>query len=1447
MTIIPPAGCTAFSADFMIYIPYLNGGYHVNINGVQYNFVNANSTVGFHGFTSTQPITSVTFVITGAGPLFSIAGAIDNVTFGGNQALAIRPQVAAPKAIGKPKCGCVGDASAVGDPITLGFGNLFDEVTDYTTAGANPLSFTRYYNSLGTSNTAAVSLGVDWRSTYDRYLQILPGAIYGVIGGTLTVVAERPDGQQLTFNFNGNSWVPDSDVDLKLFQTGSGWILTDNEDNTEYYNTSGILGSIQARDGYAQTMSYNSSNQLASVSDSFGRTLQFAYQGNLLQTVTAPSGLTINYSYSSPGASFSQNRLKTVVYSTTPQTSQSYLYESFTLPFALTGIVDENGNRFATWGYDSAGRANSSQHAGGADLTTIVYNADGSRTVTSPLGLQSVYKFVTLQGVPKLTEVDRLATSNTPACKMTQSYDANGYLNGITDWNTNVTSKVNDVHNQPLVINEAVGTVHARSITSIFHTTYHLPVQITAPNKTTSFNYDTNGNPLTRTETDTTTGTVPYSTSGQTRTWTNTFDSFGHVLSVTGPRTDATAITSFAYDISNNLTSVTDPLGHLSRLTNYNGSGLPLTMIDPNGVVTAFTYDVRDRLLSRVVQAASGNATNVFAYDAAGELTTVTLPDGSFLGYQYDAAHRLQSVSNSLGETISYQLDAMGNITNQTIRNAAASISKTQGRVFDQLGRMLKDIGASAQTTTYGYDSLGNLLSLKDGLTNATAYAFDSLNRLVSVVDPLNNTNQYGYDLEDNRTNVTDPRSLATGYVFDGFGHVIQETSPDKGITVYHLDKAGNRTNEVDARDIVTLRTFDKLNRVTAKTFPASSGENITYSYDSTNGSNFGIGRLTGYTDETGSTTLKYNERGDMVSTTRTISGQAYTTSYAYNIADNITNIVYPSGHVISFGRDGQGRISSVTYRPSVGGVATILASNVSYAPFGPIYGVVYGNGLVRSNNYDLDYRLTGLTTQNGGVYVQNLGYGYNAVNNITAITDNLTPGNNQSFGYDKDYRLTQASGDYGLEGYSYDADGNRLSRSAGGATERYNYGTNANRLLSTVKSGITRSFGYVTNGNLMSDNRGTSTNLVFGYSNRNRYKTLTSGSSTIATYNYNALGERLVKTVGSTATVYHFDESGHLIAESQANGTLIHEYVWLNDMPLAQIESSGTIYYIHPDHLNRPQKMTDANENIVWDNQPQPFGEVGLSFYLPTGGYNASKQFQINIGGLSTYNCIVQSSTNLITWVSLATNAGPFTFTDASTASHRYRFYRVLYSPTSAAVGTITNNLRFPGQYYDAESGLNYNMMRDYDPTLGRYVQADPIGLLGGVNLYVYIQNQPVRRFDQTGTLMNVSPIWRVITIIAQLALSNPDDLDNPNYRQPDNTLSDAMEQAENNQSQQLLPKNQCIETQMPPTETPPPPPKIPEIPWWELLIRYPLIITPEQFYLIHQWFLPAGSEPST
>jgi hypothetical protein len=102
---------------------------------------------------------------------------------------------------------------STGDPITIGTGNLFEQATDYITAGANPLAFTRFYNSLqAVSNpgTFATTLGTNWRSTYDRYIQTTAAG---------NVAAERGDGQVLAFKSGGAGWTGDTDINVTLTKT----------------------------------------------------------------------------------------------------------------------------------------------------------------------------------------------------------------------------------------------------------------------------------------------------------------------------------------------------------------------------------------------------------------------------------------------------------------------------------------------------------------------------------------------------------------------------------------------------------------------------------------------------------------------------------------------------------------------------------------------------------------------------------------------------------------------------------------------------------------------------------------------------------------------------------------------------------------------------------------------------------------------------------------------------------------------------------------------------------------------------------------------------------------------------------------------------------------------------------------------------------------------------
>jgi len=199
---------------------------------------------------------------------------------------------------------------------------------------------------------------------------------------------------------------------------------------------------------------------------------------------------------------------------------------------------------------------------------------------------RKVYKYEFGSGsIQKVTEIDRLGTS--AVRKFT--YDPNGYIASWTDWNGNLTTFVNNARGLPKKITEAAGTPLARTTHTTWLSTFHLPAQITEPNRTTVFTYDANGNVLTKTIT----------AGALTRSFAYTYNTTGQVLTAADPRGN---VTSYTYDAKGNLTSITDALGHVTSITSYDGAGRPLTAIDPNGVTTSLTYDPRGRLTSQTTQ-----------------------------------------------------------------------------------------------------------------------------------------------------------------------------------------------------------------------------------------------------------------------------------------------------------------------------------------------------------------------------------------------------------------------------------------------------------------------------------------------------------------------------------------------------------------------------------------------------------------------------------------------------------------------------------------------------------------------------------------------------------------------------------------------------------------------------------------------------------------------------
>src|SRR6185312_11334573 len=121
--------------------------------------------------------------------------------------------------------------------------------------------------------------------------------------------------------------------------------------------------------------------------------------------------------------------------------------------------------------------------------------------------------------------------------------------------------------------------------------------------------------------------------------------------------------------------------------------------------------------------------------------------------------------------------------------------------------------------------------------------------------------------------------------------------------------------------------------------------------------------------------------------------------------------------------------------------------------------------------------------------------------------------------------------------------------------------------------------------------------------------------------YLTNAFRQRVQKVVGSTTIQFVHDEAGHLIAESDASGTIQREYLWLDDMPVAMVDSTGVspvLYYIHTDQLGTPQKITDVSMNVVWDGVFDPFGNPTTGASLSLTNLRFPGQYADGESGLS-------------------------------------------------------------------------------------------------------------------------------------------------------------------------------------------------------------------------------------
>jgi len=320
-------------------------------------------------------------------------------------------------------------SALVGNPVDASTGDKFQMETDYVSP---TLNLTRYYHSAILESFH--SLGVGWTHNYAARLWITNGLPRGL---------DRPNGyHDPLLSISSTSYISQSGTSIHVQQSGSNWIAYLGDGSEEVYNSAGLLVQLIAPNGQTTALNYNLDGTLASVSDPFGHSLQFGYDshGSLIQ-VTDPAGLSISYGYDNA------NNLVSATFQ--DGTSRVYAYENPTFPNNLTGITDEVGVRFATFGYDAMGRANCSQHGGGAtcslnsggsNLFSITYGT-AAATVTDGIGGTTAFAFTSGAYTQRITSVSHngLTTSfvvpsvNTDIQqRITQTTDENGHISSYT-------------------------------------------------------------------------------------------------------------------------------------------------------------------------------------------------------------------------------------------------------------------------------------------------------------------------------------------------------------------------------------------------------------------------------------------------------------------------------------------------------------------------------------------------------------------------------------------------------------------------------------------------------------------------------------------------------------------------------------------------------------------------------------------------------------------------------------------------------------------------------------------------------------------------------------------------------------------------------------------------------------------------------------------------------
>lgn len=785
--------------------------------------------------------------------------------------------------------------------------------------------------------------------------------------------------------------------------------------------------------------------------------------------------------------------------------------------------------------------------------------------------------------------------------------------------------------------------------------------------------------------------------------------------------------TRYEYDLTRNLevsrteglssTEATTPQTRTITSEWHPTLRLPTRITEPSGIagtsrITSFTYDLQGNLRTKSVRVGTQNRVWTYFHDELGRLEIADGPRNDIVDrttYTYfpnndpcvGCRGQLRSITNALGQVTSIDAYNIHGQPTQVTGRDGVVVTMT----YDARQRLVsRDVGG--EVATFAYHPTGLLRRVTTPDSGFLEYSYDAAHRMTGITDGGGNRVVYTLDGMGNRTReeIFDPSnalSFTRRWVYDSLSRVSQEIAANNQTTTYTYDADSNLDTETDPMNRVTDSDYDRFNRLTRILDPAGGRSNFSYSAaDKLTTVNFTSGETYSLT-----TTHLYNGFGEM---TQVNSPDTGLTQYQSDAGGNVASSTDARGRSATIFRDALNRITQVQYpsqtfgleydagSPSARGRLTRITDNSGSTQW--TYGVQgrLANrqqstaGLIRNVSYQYNGsgQLSQITTPSGQV----IGFGY-ANGRINSVSVNGAPllsqvlyepfgptrGWNWANGtltvrdYDADWQLTTIDS-AGLSTYSYSADGLVQSRSDEGFVP-FGIPNGATTLtVGTNNNRLVNSTGAQarTYAYDAAGNTLTDSIATFTYDDAGRMNSATVAGTT-TTYLHNAMGQRVRKSSPASTRVFVYDDAAHLIGEYDASGSLVQETVWLDDIPVATL---------------RPR----------------------------TGG--GVETFYIHTDHLNTPRRITRPSNNQVLW---------------RWQSDPYGHSLPDEDADGDGVG-FAYNLRFPGQYFDAETGLHYNHFRDFDPSTGRYLESDPIGLAGGINTYGYSGGNPITNFDPWG-----------------------------------------------------------------------------------------------------------------